>query len=551
MFKKLFKKEAIDFEDLERHKKIVIQLRWATIIVTSYLILFNRNFSISNLFPILLIFLYIASNIGAHFIPSTYFTKLPFFYIVLLFDTIIVSLGIYLTSQFDTDFYLVYFLIIIFASTTRSFKLLMIISFIICGIYGWLLLGKGWGLQHLEEGVLLRIPFIFIMNLFYGFLIQSFEERTKKIRKELKEIEESEYRYRQIVESSHDAVVILDEDQKIKFFNNKFIQLTKYTFEEIKGMDFEKLLETGGFEEFRREMVHEQKVIRGIKILPKDGDARDVEISFSKYFLSNIGFNMILYIKDITERKRFEDVMSRTERLRALGEMTAGIAHDFNNVLGAILGRIQLIKMKLKDEENFPLDLCEKELSIVENAAKDGASTVRKLLEFAKSKIDEPNLVPVDVNKIIKESVELMKAKIIDDSEAKGIKIEVKIIENEVPPIMGNPVELKEVLLNLIINSIDAMPKGGKITFYTGKEDGHVFIKISDNGIGIPEYIRDRIFEPFFTTKGIKSSGLGLSVSYGIINRYNGKIEVSSDVGKGTTFLIKFPVFEGFSGGGF
>lgn len=447
--------------------------------------------------------------------------------------------------MFDTDFYLVYFLIIIFASTTRSFKLLMAKSFIICGIYGWLLLGRGLGSIHLEEGLLLRIPFIFIMNLFYGFLIQSFEKMAKQIKVELKEMEESEQRYRQIVESAHDAVVILDDDQKIKFFNNKFVQLTKYTIEELKTMDLENLIEGVGFEKFRKELVDERNIIQGIKIKQKNGELREVEMSFSKCSFPNHQTDIILYIKDITERKRFEELMIRSERLRSLGEMAAGIAHDFNNVLGAILGRIQLIQMRLKNKEDISLNMLEKELSIVESAANDGAYTIKKLLEFTKSKTEENNFVPVDINKVIKETIELIKAKIIDDSEKKGIKIEVKAIEKEVPPIMGNPIELKEVFLNLILNSLEAMPEGGRIIFNTGRENGYVFIEISDDGIGIPEYIKDRIFEPFFTTKGIKSSGLGLSVSYGIINRHKGRIDVKSEVGRGTTFLIKFPVFEG------
>jgi signal transduction histidine kinase len=98
------------------------------------------------------------------------------------------------------------------------------------------------------------------------------------------------------------------------------------------------------------------------------------------------------------------------------------------------------------------------------------------------------------------------------------------------------------VLLNLLINSIDAMPGGGRVTFRTGGENGHVFIEAKDNGTGMPESIRHRIFDPFFTTKGVQRSGLGLSVSYGIIRRHNGEIQVKSEEGKGTTFMIRLPV---------
>src|SRR4030043_617921 len=207
----------MNLEDPTRHKKIVLRLRWVTIIITSYLILFGRGITSPQFLPSLVISFYLFSNVIAYFLPSSYFLKISFFYIVLLFDTLMVSLGIYITSQFDTDFYLVYFLIILFASIARSFKLLMVNALVICGIYGWFLWTKGWNLKSLEEGILLRIPFIFIMNIFYGFLIQSFPEKTHQMKKELREVEESELRYRQIVEGAHEAVAILEEN-RIKFF---------------------------------------------------------------------------------------------------------------------------------------------------------------------------------------------------------------------------------------------------------------------------------------------------------------------------------------------
>jgi two-component system sensor histidine kinase/response regulator len=170
-------------EDPSSHKLMVLRLRWLTIIITSYLILFGHGVTVPQSLPSLVILLYLFSNVVAYFIPSSLFLKLFFFYIILLFDTLVVSLGIYITSQFDTDFYLVYFLIILFASIARNFKLLIINAAVVCGIYGWFLWTRGWGTKSLEEGVLLRIPFIFIMSIFYGFLIQSFMERAKHAQK--------------------------------------------------------------------------------------------------------------------------------------------------------------------------------------------------------------------------------------------------------------------------------------------------------------------------------------------------------------------------------
>lgn len=162
--------------------------------------------------------------------------------------------------------------------------------------------------------------------------------------------------------------------------------------------------------------------------------------------------------------------------------------------------------------------------------------------EFARSKKDSCQFVLVDVNEVLDGVIELARTKIKDEAEAKGIQIEVQIIKGEVPLVMGNPDDLREVLLNLLLNSMDAMPEGGRVTLRTRRENEHVFIEANDNGCGIPESIRKRIFDPFFTTKGVQRAGLGLSVSYGIIRRHNGEIQVKSREGKGSTFTIRLPV---------
>jgi len=541
----------MNIENPVQHKQIVLRLRWVTIIITSYLILFGRGINSPQLLPSLLICAYLLSNLIAYFLPTFYFSKSSIFYIILLFDTFMVSMGIYITSQFDTDFYLVYFLIILFASIARSFRLLMVNALVICGIYGWLLWTKGWNLKSLEEGILLRVPFIFIMNIFYGFLIQAFEERTKRIRMELKEVEESEQRYRQIVESAHDAVVILDEKSRIKFFNRRFLQLTQYSHEELTGSELTKIGSGLAIGEITNILVHPLElegdpIIHETEVFRRDGEKRKVEVSASQFSLSTGRIHTILYLKDITDRKRMEERLIQSEKLRALGEMSAGIAHDLNNVLGAILGRAQLIQMGLTkrkgDGSGIDDETIHKELRVIEQAAKDGASTIRKIQEFSRPNTNKPLFSLLNVNELLEGAIKLAKTKIKDETEAKGIPIQVQIINGEDCWVMGNSNELQEVLLNIVLNSIEAMPKGGTIAFKTKSANGYVFIEVSDDGIGMPEPIRNRIFNPFFTTKGVQRSGLGLSISYGIIHRHQGEIQVESQEGVGTTFVIKLPI---------
>jgi signal transduction histidine kinase len=226
--------------------------------------------------------------------------------------------------------------------------------------------------------------------------------------------------------------------------------------------------------------------------------------------------------------------------------MAAGVAHDFNNVLGAILGRVQLIKLGLgRTEEGvgaMPHEALQRELSVIEQAALDGAHTIKKIQEFTRQKGNECLFVPLNMNEIVEGAIELMKTKIKDEADERGISIKVQTINNEISSVMGNPAELREVLINLMMNSIDAMPKGGTITFKTGTENGHVSIEVVDDGIGMPESVRKRIFDPFFTTKGVQRSGLGLSISYGIIHRHQGEIRAQSREGMGTTFRIELPI---------
>jgi PAS domain S-box-containing protein len=541
--------DETNLQDKAGHKRTVLRLRWVTIIITSYLILFGRGIHFPQLLPFLIISFYLFSNILLSFLPASTFVKLSFFYVVLLFDTGMVSLGIYLTSQFNTDFYLVYFFIILFASIARSFKLLMINAGVICCLYGWFLWAKGWRMGAFEEGILLRIPFIFIMNLFYGFLVQTFEKRTRQIKQELEEVEASEQRYRQIVESAHDAVVVLDENNRIKFFNRRLIQLTHYAAEALTGMELKKIMEEPAFEQIIDTVLIPSKETEGsvpftTDVFQSDGGKRKVEVSAAQFELPAGKVHTIIYLKDVTEKKQMEEELIRSEKLRALGEMAAGVAHDLNNVLGAILGRVQLIQLELRGEEAkgfLSEESLRKELEIIEQAAKDGAHTINKIQEFTRSKTDESRFIPVDINEILEGAFEFLKTKIKDEADAKGVHNQVRMVKHPLPPVMGDPAELREVFLNIFLNAMDAMPRGGTITLRTEPKNGHVTVEVSDDGVGMPESTRHRIFDPFFTTKGVRRSGLGLSVSYGIIRRHHGKIEVESGEGLGTTFRINFP----------
>jgi CheY-like chemotaxis protein len=193
-----------------------------------------------------------------------------------------------------------------------------------------------------------------------------------------------------------------------------------------------------------------------------------------------------------------------------------------------------------EEKRNSAIEL-EKALVIIERASLDGAETVRRIQEFCRRRGDQKDFVEVDINELIDNALEFTKVKWEDDAQSKGIRIRISKSLAPLVPIMGSASELREVFTNLINNAIDAMPGGGEIRVQSCMDATSALITIEDTGRGIPLTIKDRIFDPFFTTKGPQSTGLGLSVSYGIINWHHGTITAESMEGKGTAFTIKLP----------
>jgi signal transduction histidine kinase/ActR/RegA family two-component response regulator len=230
-----------------------------------------------------------------------------------------------------------------------------------------------------------------------------------------------------------------------------------------------------------------------------------------------------------------QEHLVRSERLRALGEMASGIAHDFNNLLAAILGRAQLLQQHVKDArlKNW--------LRVIEQSALDGSHTVRRLQEFTRVRKDRP-LAPVDLTQIVEDAISLTEPQWRQSAARRGVQIALATDLQPVPVVLGAAPELREVMTNLILNGLDAMPQGGKLTLTTARAGDRVVITIADTGVGMTDEVKRHLFDPFFTTKGPRGTGLGLSVTYGIVTRHSGHIEVASTPGVGTVFTLTFPV---------
>ena len=249
--------------------------------------------------------------------------------------------------------------------------------------------------------------------------------------------------------------------------------------------------------------------------------------------------------KDVTEQRKLQNQIVELERLTALGEMANGVAHDFNNLLAGILGKTQLLLKQLEDGTVVDIQSIKADLKTIESKSIQGAQTVRRIQDFTRICTDQ-FFQEVELNELVQEAVKSIKPIWRDQFEAEGIPLEVVFDPGNIPPVSGNRSELMEAVRNILRNSLDAMPDGGtiRITSFAEQADLQptVSIQIADNGMGMSEEVRRKIFDPFFSTKGPKGTGLGMSVTYGIVRRHHGDIKVLSSLGRGTTCIISLPV---------
>jgi signal transduction histidine kinase len=238
--------------------------------------------------------------------------------------------------------------------------------------------------------------------------------------------------------------------------------------------------------------------------------------------------------KSYKELANTQEQLVMTEKLRALGEMAGGVAHDFNNVLGAILGRTQLLLRETDDPK------WTEHLKQIEQVTLAGAKTVQKLQNFTRIS-SHGQFEHVDLNKVITDAIEITKPRWKDECQLQGVIIDMRCECRDIGFILGNKSELVEAVSNLILNAVDALADGGYIRISTIMEDKRAIVRVEDNGIGMADATLNRVFYPFFTTKGLKNTGMGLAVVYGIITRHNGEIDVSSKLGEGTTCTLYFP----------
>jgi len=355
-------------------------------------------------------------------------------------------------------------------------------------------------------------------------LYSSLEQKALEIAR-LKDFSEN------IVESLNVGVLAVDLDGIVESWNTRMEQLFGVLRRDAVGRRLSSLLP----EELAQEIAArgDQEHITGIykQRLHHQGKHLTLNVSITPLVSkSNERIGRLLLFDDVTQRERMEEQMSQTEKLTSLGLLAAGVAHEVNTPLAVISNYIQMLAKQMP--EGDPRQ------SIIDKIVKQtfrASEIVNNLLNFSRTGAAEA--ASVDVNRVVEETLSLVAHPL------KTARIQVvKELGESLPPVHGSANKLQQVFLNLFLNARDAMPGGGMLEVRTGAHNGSVEIEIADTGAGIPREDINRIFDPFFTTKSNgRGTGLGLSVSYGIIKEHAGKIDVRSTPGRGTAFHVEFP----------
>jgi len=395
------------------------------------------------------------------------------------------------------------------------------------------------------------------LSLLLAIILEAIlERRARRIRERAEaELRESERRFRATFEQAAVGIAHFDAAGRMLRVNQKLCDILGYTHEELlarklpdvirlrnpgepDGLAHQDLaqLETWRDGTYRAE----QELIRRdggpvwcqVTVAPVLGEARDPD-----YFAG--------VVEDISERKHLEEQFLQSQKLRAIGQLAGGIAHDFNNLLTTILGYCELLERRLPPEEPgraYVDEIC--------RAGERASSLTKQLLAFSRKQILKPR--PLDLNEIVQGIDQLLRRLI-----GQHMTLEAHL-DPTLGAVRADPVQVEQVLMNLVMNARDAMPGGGRITIETGNTgveqappgEGdanlpageYVTVSVSDTGVGMDEATLAQIFEPFFTTKEKgKGTGLGLSTVYGIVKQSGGAIVVSSALGKGTTFRVYLP----------
>lgn len=376
----------------------------------------------------------------------------------------------------------------------------------------------------------------------FGELARSFNEMAFALDKNISEIEESEKKYRQLFENAKDGIFVIDAEGankgSIVSANRAAAEMHNYSIEELLSLNIRDLVE--GQDEMKvDEMINNvllgKPVAIDLKYYKRNGETFPAEISASLLDIKNHKY-VLLFSRDITERKEAEDRLMRAETMKICGELTTGLAHEIKNPLAGIKGSMQLFleTINLSDEEREILQMAINEIKKIE-------SLIKEILNFARP--PKPQFTDVNINELLDYILSFSIQSISSVLKSPELLHIEKDFGENIPQIVADPMQLNQSFLNIILNALEEMAEGGTLKIKTTYDESEDMIKIyiSDTGSGIREDIMEKLFQPFSTTKP-RGTGLGLAITKRLIELHGGKISAMNNPDRGATFIVSLPI---------
>ena len=361
---------------------------------------------------------------------------------------------------------------------------------------------------------------------YYEGAVEDVSERAKA--------EEELRRLAAAVNQAAEAVVVTDAEGTIQYVNPAFERITGYTHDEVRGQN-PRILKSGkqddAFYRVLWETILDRRVWSGHLVnRRKDGTLYEEEATISPVVGEDGSIvNYVAVKRDVTAEQALRQQLTHSQKLEAVGQLAGGIAHDFNNVLQAVLSQIAVLGLRLRGVPGV-----HKPIEELDQLVRRGAALTRQLLLF--SRREAPAREPADLNDLVRGAATLVRRVVRED-----VAIVTELGAGPLP-VLADHGQCDQVLMNLVVNASDAMPKGGTLRLRTGGEAASVWLSVTDTGCGISEAAREHLFEPFFTTKPVgQGTGLGLSVVHGIVTAHGGTVAVTSRDGEGATFTVTLP----------
>jgi len=359
-----------------------------------------------------------------------------------------------------------------------------------------------------------------------------------RLRDEMRRQNESLALLARLVEASRDAIMLIDPGGYIQHCNPAMEALFGYAKGAAAGKQIRNLMSDRDSSALRDEILATLREVGDwqgeIELVRSDESHFPAELNAS-VVLDELGARIgwVTIVHDLTRRKLWEQELVQTEKLRSLGVMAAGVAHEVNNTLAMVLGQAELLWHVATDPT------ARRYLEAIILAAEDGAGAVRRITQFARPGSGS-EFTPVDLAQVANDVLRATAPRWRDQAGREGRIIDARAVATTPVWVNGLATELREAVTNLVLNAVDALPDGGSIGIEVKEQDGRAVLTVSDTGTGMPEEVRERVFDPFFTTKpfGV-GTGLGLALSYGIVDRHQGTVRVASQPGRGTTFEIE------------